>query len=631
VTTVTSSDNPSDVDESVIFTARVTDAGAPVNTGTVQFSIDGTLVGDPEAPNADGQVTYEARDLAADTHTIRATYSGTETLAGSFGILDPSQDVRRLQPTGLLTADPGSAQVNQSVTFTATFAVDGAAATPGTVDFTDGATTLCAAVDVDDNGTATCQTVFPAADTYPIQATFAQTATYAEETADLSYVVGLIPTETTLAGSAPSDVGDSVTFTATVTSGGSPVTTGVVQFSDGATVLCAAAAVSATGTATCPAALTTDGPHPIRATYQANATYAASFDDLVQDVNLIQSTTTAATAPDPSDPGQGVTITATVTSDGAPGRPTPTGTVSFSVDGGAAVTHALDGSGVASIPVSTLAPGRHRVVAIYGGDSTYATSTGTADHGVRPLADAGGPYEVAEGGSLSLSGARSTAAVLYGWDLDGDNDFDDATGETPTRTWAQLEALGVTDGPASREVRLRVWLDDIPSEIVVATLTVTNTAPAAVLTGGLTATVGLPFTIKVGADDPSSADMAELFTYTVDWGDGSLVERVVGPADPPVTHTYAAAGNYDASFTATDKDGGTGPGTQVVVLAQLAPSPSPTPTTTDDYDYDDTGSGELASPGSVVGIASILVTVLLLGAGAGMVIAGRRRSGRHRG
>ena len=96
------------------------------------------------------------------------------------------------------------------------------------------------------------------------------------------------------------------------------------------------------------------------------------------------------------------------------------------------------------------------------------------------------------------------------------------------------------------------------SEVVTETLTVTNTAPDSVLIGDLTATVGVPFTIKVGADDPSSADMAALFTYTVNWGDGSPVLSVDGPADPPVTHTYTAPGDYAASFTATDKDGGRG-------------------------------------------------------------------------
>ena len=71
------------------------------------------------------------------------------------------------------------------MTFTATFAVAGSPATPGTVDFTDGATVLCAAEPVDTNGVAACSTTFVAADSHPIVATFAQTAIYAAATASL--------------------------------------------------------------------------------------------------------------------------------------------------------------------------------------------------------------------------------------------------------------------------------------------------------------------------------------------------------------------------------------------------------------------------------------------------------------
>ncbi len=231
--------------------------------------------------------------------------------------------------------------------------------------------------------------------------------------------------------------------------------------------------------------------------------------------------------------------------------------------------------------------------------------------------------------------------VDYQWDLDDDGDFSDATGVDPDADLGRARGLGIDDGRAApTSLSDRVQISSGTERLVAAaTLTVTNTAPAAVLTGGLTATVGLPFTIKVGADDPSSADMAALFTYTVDWGDGSRVVSVVGPADPPVTHTYAAAGDYDASFTATDKDGGTGPPTSVTVRAVEAPIviPSPTPTTSDPDDYtddatDDSDSGDsLASTGSPVGPGTIVLGLILLVGGGGVLLASRRqRLGRPR-
>jgi subtilisin-like proprotein convertase family protein len=646
-TAVTSSANPSDVGETVTFTATVTDAGAPVTTGTVQFSIDGAPVGEARTLNASGEATHEAPSLAAGPHTVQATYSGTDTLAPGTGTLIRGQVVQLLQPTGTLVALPGSAQVNQQVTFTATFTVDGSPATPGTVQFSNGATTLCADVAVDGTGAATCQATFSAADTYPIQATFAKTETYAEVTLPLSYHVGLIRTSTVLESSrSPSDVGEAVTFTARVTAGAAAVTTGTVRFSDDGTTLCDAQPVGGGGVATCTVPFAVAGQHPIQAVYAANATYAGSPSDLLaQWVDLVESTITVATTPNPSDPGAPVAVTATVESAGGL---TPTGTVSFSIDGGPGGTNPLDGSGVASIPLDALTPGVHRIVATYGGDSTHATSSAVTIHGVRPVAVAGGRYEIAEGGPLSLNGERSTDGVTFGWDLDGDDDFDDASGERPTLTWAQLEELGLTDGPSTHEIQLRVRLDDIASEVVTETLTVTNTAPDSVLIGDLTATVGVPFTIKVGADDPSSADMAALFTYTVNWGDGSPVVSVVGPADPPVTHTYAAPGDYGASFTATDKDGGTGVPTAVTVRAVTAPivAPSPTGTTTFDPDdnsdaddnlYDDTDYSidtELASTGSPVGVGTIVLGLALLMSGGGLLLtSGRRRLGgpRHRG
>lgn len=124
---------------------------------------------------------------------------------------------------------------------------------------------------------------------------------------------------------------------------------------------------------------------------------------------------------------------------------------------------------------------------------------------------------------------------------------------------------------STHEVRVRARVGAEPPVVSTpATLTVANGAPGVVLTGKLTATAGTPFTTKVGADDPSATDMAALFTYTVDWGDGSPVLDAVGPADPPVTHTYATAGSYTMTVTATDQDGNTGPALEAVVVVAAA-------------------------------------------------------------
>ncbi len=85
---------------------------------------------------------------------------------------------------------------------------------------------------------------------------------------------------------------------------------------------------------------------------------------------LTATTTTLASATNPSTYGQPVTFTAHVS-----GGATPTGTVTFR-DGGAPIgTGTLNGAGDATFTTSALTAGSHTMDAVYGGDSSHATST----------------------------------------------------------------------------------------------------------------------------------------------------------------------------------------------------------------------------------------------------------------
>ena len=70
----------------------------------------------------------------------------------------------------------------------------------------------------------------------------------------------------------PSQMGQTVTFTATITP---TAATGTITFTDGTTVLCNAVAV-VSGVATCSASFTTPGTHAITAAYSGSGTYSAS-------------------------------------------------------------------------------------------------------------------------------------------------------------------------------------------------------------------------------------------------------------------------------------------------------------------------------------------------------------------
>jgi Ca2+-binding RTX toxin-like protein len=78
-----------------------------------------------------------------------------------------------------------------------------------------------------------------------------------------------------------------------------------------------------------------------------------------------------------------------------------------------------------------------------------------------PTADANGPYVIGEGDDLTLDASASSDpdpgdALTFRWDVNGDGVFDDATGQTPTLTWADLVGLGIDHGPDIRTVTVEV-------------------------------------------------------------------------------------------------------------------------------------------------------------------------------
>src|SRR6266404_5534134 len=85
----------------------------------------------------------------------------------------------------------------------------------------------------------------------------------------------------------PSIYGQPVTFTATVTSGGSPVSTGTITFQEGSTVLAASVALDTSGHASfLIAPLTVSGsPHTITAYYSGGAGFDTSTGSISQTVN----------------------------------------------------------------------------------------------------------------------------------------------------------------------------------------------------------------------------------------------------------------------------------------------------------------------------------------------------------
>ena len=191
-------------------------------------------------------------------------------------------------------------------------------------------------------------------------------------------------TATSVASSAPpptgSVVGNLVTFTATVSSNvkgiASPSSQGTVTFYDGSTQLGSPVALSS-GQAQFKISTLAIGSHNITAVYSGDGgqnflpSTSGVLDQVVEKASDATSTPTG--SPNPAQPDQSVTLSATVTSTNSP-LP-PTGTVIFKDSGNALGTGTLNSSGQASLKTSFSVVGQHSITAVYGGDSNFNGST----------------------------------------------------------------------------------------------------------------------------------------------------------------------------------------------------------------------------------------------------------------
>jgi hypothetical protein len=178
-------------------------------------------------------------------------------------------------------------------------------------------------------------------------------------------------TTTVVSSLNPSNYGQSVTFTASVSSSsGTP--TGTVIFYDSSTSIGSVTLTS--GTASLATSSLAAGSHSISAAYQGSSSFAPSTSPMLTQVvngTTISTTTTLATSKNPGIYQQPVTFTATVTS--ASG--TPTGTVVFIEDGKYTLAGATLVNGSASFTTSSLKRGKYAMTASYLGSGNFLPST----------------------------------------------------------------------------------------------------------------------------------------------------------------------------------------------------------------------------------------------------------------
>jgi hypothetical protein len=167
----------------------------------------------------------------------------------------------------------------------------------------------------------------------------------------------------------PSTYGEAVTFTAKVTSRyGKIPDGGSMAFYDGVKLL--GLETLASGMAAFTTSSLSGRMHGVTAIYTGDNLFTISQGEMKQIVEPLATTTTLASSLNPSNLGQVVTFTATVTSAG----PTPTGKMKF-MDGTTSIGSATLSSSVAKLTKSTLAVGTHPITAQYLGDAASGKST----------------------------------------------------------------------------------------------------------------------------------------------------------------------------------------------------------------------------------------------------------------
>jgi Bacterial Ig-like domain (group 3) len=199
-TALSSSANPSVVDQLVTFTATV----SPIPSGgTVAFTDSKgqiTACSAQSVSSTTGQATCSFTFTTAETDNITATFSGVGTFAGSTTSTPLAQVINvptLTATTTTLTSSANPATAGTAVTFTATVSPT---PDPGTVAFSDtlGQITACTAQAVSSTtGTATCTFTFTTAETDNISATYSGDSSFAGSTTSTPLAQVVNPATTT--------------------------------------------------------------------------------------------------------------------------------------------------------------------------------------------------------------------------------------------------------------------------------------------------------------------------------------------------------------------------------------------------------------------------------------------------
>jgi hypothetical protein len=368
-TSVASSLNPSIFSEALTLTATVTTtSGTP--TGIVTFYDGGTSIG-TSTLNGSSQATFSTSTLATGTHSITANYAGDATHAKSTAPV-LSLTINQASIGLVVSSGTNPSTWGQSVNLTARLTPQFGGLSTGTVTFIDGTTVLGSVTPNNNVATLSVNTLMPGS--HSIKASYSGDTNFQAATSTaLSQVVSAATTTTVVTSSMnPQLVGQSITFTASVSSQFAGVATGSMTFKAGATTL---GTVALSGNqASLTTSYSTTGTRSITAHYSGDTNNAASVSTALSQsvVNIFTTVTTLTSSLNPSLVNQAVTLTATVSSAGGT---LPNGEVITFEKGTTTLGTASLVGGSASLTITTLPAGTDTIKASYPGDTSFKAST----------------------------------------------------------------------------------------------------------------------------------------------------------------------------------------------------------------------------------------------------------------
>ena len=527
--------------------------------------------------------------------------------------------------------------VGTTVTFTATVTTGASTgALVGTVIFYVDGAAVSGAIPVSPENTAQYQTAALTVGAHDITAQYTDT-----NGAHLNSPMSAPPLiQTMIQGTSvalvsslnPSLVGQSVTFTATVTAGSASISNGTVTFMDGSTIL-QTVTLFANGTATYTTSTLTNGLHVITATFNGNAQQQiqSSTSPPVNQEVLVPTTVVLASSSNPSVFGNPVTFTATVTSQST--QPA-TGAVNF-LDGAQQIgTANLTAAGQAVFATASLAPGMHSITAVYVGDTdnspgtspavsqvVKAAATATALSSTPSPAIAGGPIVLTATITVTQGVSTPTGTVTF---------TSGATTLGSAPVGANLTAaLTVTFPPGGQSIVATYSGDtnDLGSASVPLLLTIQIATTTSTLTSSVNPSVVLSpvtFTVQVSGNGgiPTgmvtfSADGTAVGAVMLDaTGKATVSDANLAVGNHSITVAYAGDANDAPSTSSTltqvvstiptatalgaSTTGGANP--QVILVATVVGATGPTPTGTVTFQAGsvDLGSAPLDSSGVAI-------------------------------